>query len=327
VVEDLASGFFHVKAVGDKSEKSWLLGMQCAFKPFGGVPGHVVPSSFGRQRALKYFTPGAISASKDFSAFYGVRFGSPQRLKLCGGESAPFPDLWLDETLPDAGLTIGELNRAIARGLGSKSDIRVNALRLAFGSNGDGALAPLPETPFDIPEVVGRKLGDSLTVKYGKHYYSAPQGILGQRVAVKATASSILIYGRDGALIASHSRKGGKKYIIEPSHMDGNGKPRAFDGDGYRRWARCMGPHTERVIGELLARGEFEEESFRSCMAILQLSKKHSSAKLEDACRLSGDYGSDGYSAIAGILKDGPSKWRLAQMRGKLPGDNGAGAD
>ena len=65
-----------------------------------------------------------------------------------------------------------------------------------------------------------------------------------------------------------------------------------------------IGENTYVVIDTLLLNAEVEETAYRSCMGILQFSRKSGNIRLEAACRKARALGSVSYSVIRNILKN-----------------------
>ena len=76
-----------------------------------------------------------------------------------------------------------------------------------------------------------------------------------------------------------------------------------WDGDRFRRWGEQIGPSTARVIDAILTSGRIEQQSYRSCMGLLKLVDKHTSVKLEAACKKALEYtGKPRYKSIKDLL-------------------------
>jgi len=158
------------------------------------------------------------------------------------------------------------------------------------------------------PELALRKLSASYHVSFDGAYYSAPHHLYNETVIVRATKDSIDILNSYGQCVASHIRSYTRRqYVTDPSHLpdvhnsvfyDGR-----FDGARLRSWAKCFGNNTFQVIDTMLIRKTFEEHAFRSCMAVLQISKKYGPFILESACRLAISAGLYNFSAIQKLAK------------------------
>lgn len=76
-----------------------------------------------------------------------------------------------------------------------------------------------------------------------------------------------------------------------------------WDGDRFRRWGEQIGPSTAKVIDAILTSGRIEQQSYRSCMGLLKLADKHTSVKLEAACKKALEYTSKpSYKSIKDLL-------------------------
>jgi hypothetical protein len=58
------------------------------------------------------------------------------------------------------------------------------------------------------------------------------------------------------------------------------------------------------VIDALLNKNQIEEQSYRSCMVILQFSKEYGTCRLEGACKRAWELSSPYYRTIYNILKN-----------------------
>jgi hypothetical protein len=104
--------------------------------------------------------------------------------------------------------------------------------------------------------------------------------------------------------IPAHGRYSTNEAHIAPHHKAVH-ESRKFDGNRYRSWAKKIGENTHFIIDSLLNTGKVEEQGYKSCMGVLQLSKKYSDTRLEMACQRARSLGTYTYSAINTILKKG----------------------
>lgn len=81
-----------------------------------------------------------------------------------------------------------------------------------------------------------------------------------------------------------------------------------FDGAKYRMWAMNIGAQTCAAIDHMLSSQMVEEQAYRSCMGLLQYSKKYGNERLEAACDKAIAMKSCTYSTITTILKNGQDK-------------------
>ena len=82
-----------------------------------------------------------------------------------------------------------------------------------------------------------------------------------------------------------------------------------WNGDRFRRWGAQIGPNTAIVVNAILTSQRVEQQSYRSCMGLLKLTDKYSSARLENACTLALSYtASPSYKNVKDILAAGRDK-------------------
>jgi hypothetical protein len=158
-------------------------------------------------------------------------------------------------------------------------------------------------------ELAVRKLGASSHIGFKGVFYSVPYCLYGQKLIVRADGDTVDILNSRGQCVASHKRSFVKrKYITDPSHMPGLPDPhlhdaRYYSGDKFRELADEIGENTYDVIDLLLDSKPYEEYAYKSCMAIIQLSKKFGHRLLEEACKEVLSTGSCNYYAIHKFLK------------------------
>lgn len=132
-------------------------------------------------------------------------------------------------------------------------------------------------------------------------------------VTIRATAITIEILNDNRERVALHQRRfSGLRYVTNVDHMPPHHRHQhdanRFDGTKYRMWAKNIGEQTYAAIDRLLSSQIVEEHACRSCMGILQCSKKYGNERLEAACSKAIAMKSCTYSTITTILKNGQDK-------------------
>lgn len=87
-----------------------------------------------------------------------------------------------------------------------------------------------------------------------------------------------------------------------------DGKARQeWDADRIRRWADRIGPDCRAVAERIFQSHAFEGQASDACLAVLRLSRRHGSARLERACGMALASGkrSPRYRDMEPILKSG----------------------
>jgi hypothetical protein len=157
------------------------------------------------------------------------------------------------------------------------------------------------------PVLAVRKVGSNCHVAFQGVNYSVPHDLLHSMVVVRATASTIDILDSSGICVTSHKRCFIKRtYITDPSHMPpfyySSLDIRCYDGAMFRKWARHLGNETFQLIDLILSNKLIEEQAYKSCMAILQLSKKYSPRRLNAACNFALLSGRCSFYAVRNFL-------------------------
>lgn len=91
---------------------------------------------------------------------------------------------------------------------------------------------------------------------------------------------------------------------MPPNHRH-QAKFNGFDGRRYTDWANKIGENTTTVIDRLLKQQDVEEQAYRSCIGILQMSQTYGNERLEDACAMALGMHAVSYTTIRNILKNG----------------------
>jgi len=316
------SGYPYVEAFPDEKEISWVQAHVNALDYYNGLPRILRPDNCKTAvKTPKYYEPDINSAYWDFSQHYGIavlpaRSRKPKDKSLVE-ESIGWLETWLLEYLHGQEFfSFYELNEAIServeelvrRPFKKKKGTRLSV----FEEIDKPALRPLPER-YIVAEMITRRVSDNLHVEYASFYYSVPFKHHKEQVILRATPLTIEIIDKNQNRIASHKRRyKGPSYVTETSHLPKSHqfvkRFREFDGTRYRNWAKSIGDSTYFVINSLLTESEAEEQGYKSCMGILQSSKKYGEERLEAACGMAMNLGSCRFSTVSNILKKGLDK-------------------
>jgi hypothetical protein len=75
-----------------------------------------------------------------------------------------------------------------------------------------------------------------------------------------------------------------------------------FDGERYLNWAGKIGENTYFVISRILSGYKVEQQGYKSCMGILQFTKRYGNAQLEEACAYARGISSCTYTTVKNYL-------------------------
>lgn len=82
-----------------------------------------------------------------------------------------------------------------------------------------------------------------------------------------------------------------------------------WNGDRFRSWAAKIGANTAAIIEVFLTTHKVEQQGYKACMALLKLSDKYTSKRLEAACTKALSYTPrPNYKSISVILSSGQDR-------------------
>jgi len=317
------SHYPYVEAFPNEQEGNWIAAHVNALNYYGGVPRVITPDNAKTAvKTPKYYEPVLNSAYWELAQHYEVAV-VPSRVrkpkdKAVVEQSIGWLTTWLLGKLRNQRFfSFHELNKAIRGYLkelsGRPFQKREGSRQSEFEGIDMPALRPLPAKKYELADVKTKRVGDNYHLEYDGFYYSVPYTLHQQRVILRATDRMIeVVNPRDHVRVASHIRRYTKengRYVTDINHMPQNHRAvhesRQFDGRRYRSWANNIGSNTYFVIDSLLTFGKVEEQGYRSCMGILQLTKTYGDERLEAACKRARELGSPTYSTVKTILKNG----------------------
>lgn len=314
------SGYPYVEAFTNEKQESWLLAHVHALTYYGGVPLILVPDNCKTAISKpNHYDPVINPAYWELAKHYNVavipaRIRSPQD-KAQVEQGVGWLETWLLGWLRNQQFfSFGELNKAIRYRLSElvqrPYQKRPGTRLSVFNEFDRPQLRPLAHSPFEVADMKLRTVPDNYHIEYANFYYSVLYTYYRQKVTIRATSTSIEIFDSNRVRIASHPRRyAGKRYVTDPNHMPEHHRKywdaKQFNGSRYRTWAGGIGENTLHVIKKMLTAQKIEEQAYKSCMGLLQMSKKYSPERLEAACTKAIFMNSCSYTTIANILKNG----------------------
>ncbi|MBT3198079.1 MAG: transposase, partial [Gammaproteobacteria bacterium] len=231
--------------------------------------------------------------------------------------------------------SLSELNRAIADLLPELNSRpfqgRKESRQSLFEAIDRPALSPLPEQAYEYAQWHKAKPGIDYHVVLDKRLYSVPHSLVGQVLDLRVTGSLVEVMHK-GKRVAIHPRHGQGRYSTLTEHMPKSHQAHEQWSPGrFLNWGRQIGPCTATVVKRNLDDRPHPEHGYRACMGLLQLSKRYTPQRLEQACERGLRIGGTAYSNIASILQSGLDQHRddhSSQEQQELPlHDNLRGSD
>ena len=148
-------------------------------------------------------------------------------------------------------------------------------------------LLPLPEHPYELAvwKIATVLFNYHITVEGGN--YSVPYEYIKQKVNVRLTKRLVEVFYAENR-VASHPRLSGRpgQYSTYEEHMPKEHREYvAWNGQRFLSWAEKIGEHTKTLVQLFLSRNQIEQQSYKSCIALLKLSDTYSALRLEQACK------------------------------------------
>jgi len=315
----------YVEAFPDEKEPAWITAHVNALHYYGGVPRVIAPDNCKTAVVVpKYYEPVINSAYWELAQHYKLaivpaRIRKPKDKPAVEGAVRWIETWLLGKLRKQIFFSFAELNTAVRKYL---DELSAKPFQKREGSRyseyiriDKPTLRPLPSNKYEIADVRSKSVGDNYHLEYDGFHYSVPYTLHKEDVVLRATSTSIEVLDKDRIRVASHARRyiaAQGRYVTNMEHMPPNHKfihqQRQFDGKRYRNWAKKIGGNTYFVIDNILNAGAVEEQGFKSCMAILQFSKKHGYFPLELACKQARESGFCTYSAVKSALMRNTTK-------------------
>ncbi|WP_312297917.1 Mu transposase domain-containing protein [Chryseobacterium sp.] len=139
-----------------------------------------------------------------------------------------------------------------------------------------------------------------------KHYYSVPFSYIGKKVNIVYSKNTVEIY-YDQRRIAFHNRVLAKyQYTTVKEHMPSSYQfMTEWNPSRFISWGRSVREYCEQYITKILEKKQHPEQSYKTCLGILSLSKKIGSIRLDNACKRALGYEKYSLAMIKSILERG----------------------
>jgi transposase len=320
-----ASNYTYAEAVPSQELPHWVGAHVRAFAFLGGCPQLLVPDNLrsGVARADRY-EPDLNRTYQEMAAHYGcavipARPNKP-RDKAKVEVGVQLVERWVLARLRTRRFfSLVELNAAI-RGLLDELNNRPfkklpGSRRSLFEALDRPALKPLPARPYEYATWRLAKVNIDYHVEADRHWYSVPHQLVGQRVDVRLTATTVEAFCR-GRRVASHLRSARPHaFTTDPAHMPASHRAhREWSPGRIVRWASTVGPKTAELVEGVLTSRPHPEQGYRSCLGILRLGRRYGDRRLEAACGRALAVRAFSYRSVESILRTGLDRQPLLAL-------------
>lgn len=294
------SRYGFVEPTLDMRQDTWLTCHVAMFDWFGGTTPRIVPDNL-KTGVIKHPREGEIilnDAYRELAAHYSAAVlpGRPRRPK---DKASVENTVWSVATWVIASLrqqefaTLPELRAAIyeqmTRFNQEPFQKRAGSRRSVFEEEEFPRLRPLPAVPYEISRwAYARRAGRGGHVVWEKNHYSFPYPHVGELVDLRVPSRVVEIYlGADR--LASHPLAPTGvtgEYVTHDSDLPDGPKYQGWDGERVREWAARIGVHTSTVVARIFASVPVEEQGLNPALAVLRLTRRYSSSRVERACEI-----------------------------------------
>ena len=312
-----ASTYIFAEATWTQSSADWISSHIRAFEHFAGVPRLLVPDNLRSAitKACKY-EPKENASYAELARHYDTailpaRPRKPKDKSKVEGSVLHVERRILAKLRNMSFFSLHELNEQISKNLKEINEepfqkIPNQSRSSLFLELDKPALKALPQNKFEFVELEDAKVHIDYHVETHGYYYSVPYQLIGKVVDLRIKPTTIEIF-HDGKIVATHIRgykRGGFSTISE--HMPERHKHHeGWNPDRFLNWALTIGSETVKMVQHIIAKKKHQEQSYRSCLGLLSLSKKFNNNRLEAACALANKVCSYNYHTVITILKNG----------------------
>ena len=155
-----------------------------------------------------------------------------------------------------------------------------------FESIDKPALLPLPKQAYQYTEIKTVKVNIDYHLQYDNHLYSVPHHLVGEKLELHAKEYLIELYFHHKR-ITSHARKYHPGMTTVPEHMPvKHQKHHQWTPGRLMNWAKDIGDEVLVWVKAVLKQRQHEEQAYRVCLGLLNLSRSYPTERLNKACAI-----------------------------------------
>jgi len=289
------SGYAYAEGFLNRNMESWITAHVHAYEFFGGATRLLIPDNLktGIEKA-DWYSPVINKTYHEMAEYYGtavIPTGVRKPKEKASVERAVgMLSTWITAALRNRQFfSPWELNEAMRQKL---ADFNRKPFQKKPGSRESAFaeerpfLMPLPCKPFELSVWKVATVQLNYHIAADKMNYSVPYEYIKHKVDVRLTAHMVEIFYQ-GKRIASHKRLYGfpGQYSTNVEHMPEKHRQYSqWNAERFIKWASDIGPCTEQTVKAIISSRKVEQQSYKTCIALLKLADAHSTKRLEAAC-------------------------------------------
>ncbi len=291
------SGYAYAEAFLNRKQESWITAHVNAYRFYGGstrilVPDNLKTGVVRTEDSIPVLNESYREMAEHYStAILPARIRKPKDKATVEG-TVGVVTTWIIAALRNwKFFSVAEMNAAIREKLEELNNKpfqkRPGSRVSVFTEDEVPLLTPLPSRPFELAQWKLCVVGFNYHITVDKIHYSVPHDYIKKEVSVRYTSTTIEVF-YENSRIASHVRSysHANRYVTEPAHMpDDHRKYTQWNAERFYSWGRSIGEATAAVVKGILESRRIKEQSYRTCMALLKLADRYTTARLEAACK------------------------------------------
>lgn len=302
------------RVVFDQRVPTWLQLHVEAFTHFHGVVETVVPDNLKAAvvRAAFGFTeePALNRSYRELARHYGFKIDPtpPYSPEKKGGVESGVKYVKRNFFTPRDFADLADANRRLAVWIAEIAGQRIHGTThqrpLERFAGEQAHLRPLPPTPFEPVQWKQVTVHRDARIEFERRLYPVPWRLMGQRVWVQATPTTIAVYWED-TRVATHQRN----QPVPPEVYDQYLPPQrsALRYRSHNFWierAERLGPDVVAYVREVFACDDVLSQ-LRTVQAVVTHLEQFPPARAQAACRRAQYYGNFTYPGVRDILRQG----------------------
>ncbi len=314
------------EAVYRQTTDNVILVLENAFRYFGGVPKTLVPDNL-KAAVLKadWYDPDLNPKLRSFCDHYGtVLLPTRPRTPRHKGKVERGVDYVQENALKGRTFaSLHEQNEYLLHWENTVADTRIHGttrkqVLKMFQEQERPALGTLPLERFPCFQEGQRVVSRDGHVAVDKSYYSVPPEYLGRTLWIRWDARLVRIFNERMAPICTHAKQPSGKFSTLSAHIASEKiSPVERGAEWLLKKVSCVGPHTQAWSeGLVAARGI---ESVRVLHGLLNLTNKHPSETIEQACETAHSYGEYHLKTLRQLIQHAAPKQQAFEFLAEHP--------
>jgi len=301
--------------VFDQKAETWGRLHVEAFRHLGGVPRTLVPDNLKAAVIRAAFAidedSGLNRSYRELARHYGFQVDPtpPRSPKKKGKVEAGVKYVKRNALAGRYGEDVTAVRNGLARWILEVAGTRVHGTTgkkplEVFEAEERARLLPLPSRPYELVVWKPATVHGDCHVEFDGRLYSVPWRLVGQRVWVRATPASVVLYHED-QVVARHDRRGQELRSTLDQHLpEERAALRHRRRDYWEERAARIGADVAMFVRALFDADDVLSQ-LRKVQAVVTHLEKFPPERAQAACRRATFFGATSYQAVRDILRRG----------------------